>query len=382
MTSLCCGPSASIPRGKSEPRGGSNRSHPPVKNPDRINLYDIPPSRLHDALTPVVSPSFRIQQIEDWMYARGASSFAAMSNLPKELRTTLEESFAVDFPQVVERTTPAYDGSQKYLFVLADGQRIESVYMPMRDRTSVCLSSQAGCAVGCTFCVTGFFGAGRNLTPAEMVGQFFTVQHEHDVPLEHMNVVFMGMGEPLLNFDHLVTTLDILYRSIAPKRITVSTSGIIPGIDALAKLERRPNLAISVNAPDRKRREEIMPITAKYPLEDLMQSLRRYPLDKGRDLTIEYVLLAGFNDAPADAMQLARLIRGLHAKVNAIPFNEDANLPSWMKRPSDAAIDKFVDTLVRNGVAVTVRRSKGRDIAAACGQLRGKEVATGRAARR
>lgn len=353
-----------------------------MKNPDRVNLYDIPPTRLHDALTPHVSPPFRIQQIEEWMHARGASSFAEMSNLPKDLRARLEEQFTVEFPEVIERTTPAPDGSQKYLFVLGDGNRIESVYMPMRDRASVCLSSQAGCAVGCTFCVTGFFGAGRNLTPAEMVGQFFTVQREHDVPLEHMNVVFMGMGEPLLNFDNLVTALDILYESIAPKRITVSTSGIIPGIDALAKLERRPNLAVSINAPDRKRREEIMPITVKYPLEQLIASLRRYPLDKGRDLTIEYVLLAGYNDAPADAMQLARLIRGLQAKVNAIPFNEDANLPSWMKRPTDRAIDKFVDTLVRNGVAVTVRRSKGREIAAACGQLRGKEIATGRAARK
>ncbi|HWW62917.1 MAG TPA: radical SAM protein, partial [Thermoanaerobaculia bacterium] len=187
-----------------------------------------------------------------------------------------------------------------------------------------------------------------------------------------MNVVFMGMGEPLLNFDHLVTTLDVLYRSMAPRRITVSTSGIIPGIDELAKLARRPNLAISINAPDRKRREEIMPITKKYPLEELMESLRRFPLEKGRDVTIEYVLLAGWNDSPRDAVALAKLIRGLHAKVNAIPFNEDPNLPPWMKRPGDRAIDAFVDALVNHNVRVTVRRSKGRDIAAACGQLRGK----------
>jgi 23S rRNA (adenine2503-C2)-methyltransferase len=251
--------------------------------------------------------------------------------------------------------------------------------MPMGERTSVCLSSQAGCAVGCTFCVTGFFGAGRNLTPSEMVGQLFTLQHEHAIPSERLNVVFMGMGEPLLNFEHLTTTLDILYTTIAPKRITVSTSGIVPGIEALAKLDRRPNLAISINAPDRKRREEIMPITSKYPLEELIAALKRYPTEKGREITVEYVLLAGYNDAPADAIALARLIRGFQTKVNAIPFNEDANLPSWMKRPSDAAIDRFVDTLVRNGVAVTVRRSKGREIAAACGQLRGKEVARSRA---
>jgi 23S rRNA (adenine2503-C2)-methyltransferase len=344
-----------------------------VKSPDaRANLYDLAPARLHDALRERVSPPFRAQQIEEWLHVRGVSSFEAMSNVPKDLRAKLAEEFTIEFPQVVERTTPAGDGSQKYLFVLGDGQRIESVYMPMRDRTSVCLSSQAGCAVGCTFCVTGFFGAGRNLRPSEMLGQFFTVRKEHQVAAELMNVVFMGMGEPLLNFDNLVTTLEVLYETMAPKRITVSTSGIIPGIDALAHLDRRPNLAVSINAPDRKRREEIMPITAKYPLDELIEALQRYPLEKGRDLTIEYVLLAGYNDAPSDAVALAKLIRNLRAKVNAIPFNEDVNLPGWMKRPADAAIDKFVDTLVRHDVAVTVRRSKGREIAAACGQLRGR----------
>ena len=253
--------------------------------------------------------------------------------------------------------------------------------MSIGDRASICLSSQAGCAVGCTFCVTGFFGAGRDLTPSEMAGQFFTIVHEHELPLERMNVVFMGMGEPLLNFDNVATTLDILYRNIAPKRITVSTSGIIPGIDALAKLPRRPNLAVSINAPDRKRREEIMPITKKYPLNELMASLRRFPVEKGRDITIEYVLLAGYNDSPQDAIALAKLIRGVQAKVNAIPLNEDPNLPSWMKRPGDAAIDRFVDTLVSHDVHVTVRRSKGRDIAAACGQLRGKSEPRSRLSR-
>jgi 23S rRNA (adenine2503-C2)-methyltransferase len=345
----------------------------------RINLHDLPPAQLERMLAEIVSPSFRVKQIEDWLHVRGAGSFDAMTNLPKEVRATLAERFTVALPEVISRTPPASDGSQKYLFALQDGNRIESVYMPMGERTSICLSSQAGCAVGCTFCVTGFFGAGRNLTPGEMLGQFYVVQHEQQIPSERMNVVFMGMGEPLLNFDHLVTTLDVLYKNVAPRRVTVSTSGIIPGIEQLAKLERRPNLAISINAPDRKRREEIMPITAKYPLDELMAALRKFPLERGRDITIEYVLLAGYNDAPQDAVALAKLIRGLNAKVNAIPFNEDPNLPGWMRRPSDREIDRFVDTLVRNGVRVTVRRSKGRDIAAACGQLRGKEIAKSRA---
>jgi 23S rRNA (adenine2503-C2)-methyltransferase len=161
----------------------------------------------------------------------------------------------------------------------------------------------------------------------------------------------------------------------------LSTSGIIPEIERLARLARRPNLAVSINAPDRERREEIMPITKKYPLNDLIAALRRFPLEKGRDLTAEYVLIAGYNDSPNDAVALARLLRGLHVKVNAIPLNEDANLPKWMKRPSDAAIDRFVDALVKHDVRVTVRRSKGRDIAAACGQLRGKSEAKSRLSR-
>jgi len=345
------------------------------------NLYDLAPGALEAELRKVVSPPFRAKQVEEWMHVRGVDSFEAMTNVPKETRAALAERYTLDLPRIVEVTPPAPDGSRKYLFELRDKQRIESVYMPMGDRTSVCLSSQAGCAVGCTFCVTGFFGAGRNLMPSEMLGQFFTIVHEHALPLDHMNVVFMGMGEPLLNFENVVTTLDVLYRNVAPKRITVSTSGIIPGIEDLARLDRRPNLAVSINAPDRERREEIMPITAKYPLDELIAVLRRFPLEKGRDITIEYVLLAGYNDAPRDAVLLAKLIRGLHAKVNAIPLNEDANLPQWMKRPSDAAIDRFVDTLVQHDVHVTVRRSKGRDIAAACGQLRGKSEAKSRLSR-
>ena len=345
------------------------------------NLYDLAPADLERVLGEIISPPFRVKQIEEWMHVRGADAFEAMTNVPKETRAQLAEHFTLAFPEVLTRTVPAQDGSQKYLFRLHDGQRIESVYMPMGERTSICLSSQAGCAVGCTFCVTGFFGPGRNIAPSEMLGQFFTIQHEKQIPADHMNVVFMGMGEPLLNFENLVTTLDILYRNLSPRRVTVSTSGIIPGIDELARLERRPNLAVSINAPDRKRREEIMPITAKYPLEELMASLRRFPLEKGRDVTIEYVLLAGYNDSRNDAIALARLIRGIHAKVNAIPFNADPNLPSWMKRPHDAAIDRFVETLVQHGVRVTVRRSKGREIAAACGQLRGKEIAKSRATR-
>ncbi|HUF16839.1 MAG TPA: 23S rRNA (adenine(2503)-C(2))-methyltransferase RlmN [Thermoanaerobaculia bacterium] len=339
---------------------------------DRVNLYDLSPADLESTLSPSVFPPFRIRQIAHWLYDQGVDSFEAMSDLPLAVRDQLSGKFEVGFPTVQHRTDPAADLSQKYLFRLDDGGLIEAVYMPMGRRTTICLSSQAGCAVGCTFCVTGFFGAGRDLTPSEMLGQYRRIQRDHAIPSEQMNVVFMGMGEPLLNLDNVRTTLDILAREISPKRMTLSTSGIIPGIEELATFEHRPNLAVSINAPDRERREQIMPITRKYPLDELMEALRRFPQEKGREITIEYVLISGFNDSAADARALARLIAGIRTKVNAIPLNEDPNLPEWMKRPADHTIDRFVDTLVKAGVTVTVRRSKGRDIAAACGQLRGR----------
>jgi 23S rRNA (adenine2503-C2)-methyltransferase len=345
------------------------------------NLYEIDPSQLHASIAPIVETSYRAKQIEQWLFDRGVESFGEMTNLPKDLRERLSSRFDIALPHVKKRTDPAPDGSEKYLFELRDGQMIESVYMPMGERTSLCLSSQAGCAVGCTFCVTGFFGGGRNLTAGEIAGQYLVIRNEKQIPPELTNIVFMGMGEPLLNIENVFASLEILYRQIASKRVTLSTSGIIPGIDQLAQLDDRPNLAVSINAPDRRRREEIMPITRKYPLEDLIDALRRFPLERGRTITAEYVLIAGYNDSPEDARSLVRLLHGVRAKVNAIPLNEDANLPAWMKRPDDRAIDRFVDVLADHGLTVTVRRSKGRAIAAACGQLRGRELPKRRARR-
>jgi 23S rRNA (adenine2503-C2)-methyltransferase len=336
------------------------------------NLYDVSPAEIEEFLRQHVDPPFRARQVASWLFDRGAVSFEEMTNLPHSLRKELAEQFTITLPEVVSRTDPAPDSSQKYLFTLPDGNLIESVYMPMGGRTTLCLSSQAGCAVGCTFCVTGFFGAGRNLTPSEIFGQVIRIRREQEIPWERMNVVFMGMGEPLLNLENVAQSLEILYRHIAPKRVTLSTSGIAPGIRALAEMPVRPNLAISINAPDQERREKVMPITKKYPLAELIDVLHDFPLEKDRELTAEYVLLAGFNDSAADARALARLLRGLRVKVNAIPFNPDPNLPEWMKRPTDAAIDRFAAALVDAGMPMTVRRSKGNEIAAACGQLRGR----------
>ena len=344
----------------------------PAESPARTNLYDLAPSELATVVGAIVSPPYRVGQIQQWLYERGASSFEEMTNIPKTLREELARNFTIDPPAVQDVTAPAADESRKYLFRLGDGSLIEAVYMPMGARTTLCLSSQAGCAVGCTFCVTGFFGAGRNLSPAEMIGQVEVIRSDQQIDPERLNIVFMGMGEPLLNLDNVVTTLEILEKRISHRRVTLSTSGITPAIEELAALERRPNLAVSINAPDQARREEIMPITRKYPLTELIEALKTYPLERGRELTAEYVLLEGFNDSLSDARALARLLRNLRCKVNVIPFNPDPMLPAWMKRPADSAIDTFVGELVRRGAQVTVRRSKGQEIAAACGQLRGK----------
>ena len=339
---------------------------------DRTNLLDLPITDLAAALGDDADTPFRSRQIAEWIHDRRAGSFAEMTNLPRELRERLDERFSIAKPAITQRTEPAEDGSVKYLFELSDGSMIEAVYIPMRDRATICVSSQAGCAVGCTFCVTGFFGAGRNLRPSEILGQIHDVQQDRELSDDRTNIVFMGMGEPLMNMRSLSIVLESLERRISPRRITVSTAGVIPGIRELATFARRPNLAVSLNAPNEARRRLIMPLTEKYPLRELMKTLREFPLERGRRITLEYVLLAGWNDRDDDARLISRLVRGLPAKINLIPFNPDPRLPDWMRRPEDSSIDRFARMLTDEGVAVTVRRSKGLEIAAACGQLKGR----------
>ncbi|MBW3564410.1 MAG: 23S rRNA (adenine(2503)-C(2))-methyltransferase RlmN [Acidobacteria bacterium] len=353
-----------------------------MSSPRSRNLYDVRPSDLPAILAGHVTPAYRIAQIADWLYQHHVHAFDAMTNLPQETRDRLAAEFSLSSLQVVDQTPEASDGSRKYLFALPSEDRIETVHMPMGARTTICVSSQAGCAVGCTFCVTGFFGPGVNLPPSVILEQIHSVQEIHSVDDEQLNVVFMGMGEPLLNTESLDVVLDILALSISLRRVTLSTSGITPGLRWLAERPDRPNLAVSINAPDQARREEIMPISKRYPLAEIIEALRAFPLEHGRTITAEYVLLAGWNDSPADAEALAKLLRGIDIKVNAIPFNPDPTLPDWMTRPSDAAIDRFAAALAATGTRVTVRRSKGLDIAAACGQLRGRSERKGRGEKR
>ncbi len=336
-----------------------------------MNLVGKTSVEISRLLTPHVDREFRCSQVARWVLDRNVATFGEMTNLPASLRERLAQSFALTEPEVVE-VIDSSDGSRKYLLRLEDGVTVESVAMSDGPKVTFCLSSQAGCAVGCTFCVTGAMGAGRNLRPDEIVGQYRLMLRDLESAAERVNVVFMGMGEPLLNTDNLGRALDVLSEKLSLKRITVSTAGILPGIRWLAARPRRPKLAVSLNAPDQKRREKIMPIAGRYPLHELFAELGAFPLERGRRITFEYVLIRGFNDAEADAAAVARLVRGIPAKINVIPLNEDPECFPDLRQPAEEVVDRFASRLRDAGLTTTVRWSRGADVAAACGQLRGR----------
>lgn len=335
----------------------------------QLDLLGLPLDRLAAALGPVVDRPFRVRQIFAALHDRGVTDLAAVTELGKDLRQRLAASYRVERLALESRSDSA-DGTRKFLFRLADGASVETVDIPDRGRHTLCVSSQAGCALACAFCVTGYWGAGRNLTAGEILAQVDAVRFGEPPTGPALNLVFMGMGEPLLNLEALGDALTILQGIVSPRRTTVSTAGVIPGIEALALWPRRPNLAVSLHAPDEERRSELMPINRTYPLADLLATLRRYPLERGRRITFEYILIRGFNDDPADARAVARLLRGLPAKVNLIPANPDPVLGERIAPPGDLAIEAFRSALETAGYVATVRRRRGDDVAAACGQLR------------
>lgn len=334
----------------------------------RPNLLGLPPAALAEAIAPWSDRPFRARQLYDALHRRRVDRLAAVTDLPESVRAALDSRFTLALPEVTERRD-SDDGTVKYLLRLADGASIETVDIPERDRRTLCISSQAGCGLACAFCVTGYWGAGRNLSAAEIVGQVRRLQRDAALP-ESFNLVFMGMGEPLLNLDALADAIEILTSTLPLRRITVSTAGVVPGIDALAAWPRRPNLAVSLHAPDDERRSEIMPVNRTWPLADLVETLARFPLEPRRRITLEYLLLEGYNDRPADADALSRRFARLPVKFNLIPFNPDPVLPAWMKRPRPDRVEEFRERLERRGATVTVRRQRGHDVAAACGQLR------------
>jgi 23S rRNA (adenine2503-C2)-methyltransferase len=315
-------------------------------------------------------PPYRAKQLYTWLYRRRARSFEEMTDLGKPLRRALAESHTLRWPEVKERAL-SYDGTVKYLFRLEDGATIESVYIPEVKRRTICISTQAGCPLACAFCLTGIGGYRRNLKTWEILGQVATVMAEAPVREQGWNIVVMGMGEPLLNYEATVAALRILMDpegfAVTPKKLTLSTVGILPALEKLMKEPRRPNLAISLHAPTEELRRRLMPIEERYPLSEVIAAAKRYPIPRGGLVTYEYVLLKGVNDGEEHARALVRLLRGARAKVNLIPLNPAPGIP--FEAPPPEAVDRFCQVLADAHVTVSVRRPRGQDILAACGQL-------------
>jgi 23S rRNA (adenine2503-C2)-methyltransferase len=322
-------------------------------------------------------PAYRARQIHSWIYDKYAKDFNDMTDLSAEVREQLAKKTRVSLLKLAHLQV-SRDGTRKYLFELPDGQMVESVLMSFADRKSLsaCVSSQVGCAVGCTFCATGYLGFKRNLTKQEIVDQIMSIQRESGLRIS--NIVYMGQGEPLLNTEEVIQSINTIIKSakVGARHITVSTSGIVPGIKRLAQENLPITLALSLHAPDTSTREQIVPITKKYPLGELIPALCDYSDTTGRRVTIEYVLLAGVTDTPEQARDLSDMVRDIHCNVNLIPFNPIYNKEGQIlyARPSRNAQETFKKIVERSGRTVTIRLERGTDIDAACGQLHNKHI--------
>jgi 23S rRNA (adenine2503-C2)-methyltransferase len=314
---------------------------------------------------------YRGRQIHHWLFKKLASSFDEMANLPKALRDSLTQSARITHLEGVKRLV-SEDTTEKFLFRLEDGCTIESVLIPERVHRTLCVSSQVGCAMGCRFCLTGRAGLTRNLTAAEILEQVIFVKRTMAEPDRLTNIVFMGMGEPLANYDAVIKAIGNLVDeqglNFSHRRITLSTSGLVPAIHRLGK-DMTLNLAVSLNAADDETRSALMPINRTYPLKELLEACRRFPLPNRRMITFEYILIDGVNDREKDALGLVRLLSGMRAKLNLIPLNPFPGL--GMSPPPMSRILEFQQILVENHYTAILRKSKGQDILAACGQLSG-----------
>jgi len=318
------------------------------------------------------APTYRVKQCFDWVYRKGVTDFAAMSNIPQNLKTLFQENIRLGILQL-EKTEDSEDGeTTKFLWNLSDDQRVESVLIRSGERRTVCVSSQVGCPARCAFCASGQGGFLRNLTPAEIIEQIVQI---HSKLLEKgekvTHIVFMGMGEPLENYDSVVQALKILIDpelfNLSPRRITVSTVGVVPNIERLMEEELNVNLALSLHAPNQHLRKKIVPYARKFLLEDVLRVTRNYARKTKRDITYEYVMLSGVNDKIEHAQELVKLLKNEQCCVNLIPFNPVPGI--HLKRPEKGAIERFRGILTEGGVRSTWRYTKGKDIAAACGQL-------------
>lgn len=328
-------------------------------------------SELREALGPE-QPAYRAKQLYDALYRGQAADLVQISTLPARTRQDLAASHSVGLPEVA-RVYDSADGTRRYLLRLADGRTVEAVLMPEGERDTICISSQVGCPVDCKFCMTALLGLERSLTAGEIVGQVLLVARENRLRQDggRLNIVMMGQGEPLLNLPNVIKATRILLDregfALSPRRITVSTSGIIPKIDELGREPVRPKLAISLNASTEEIRRDLMPITRKYHLKDLLEACRRYPLRPWEKLTFEYVLLKGVNDSDADARRVVKLLANLNCKVNLIALNPGPEIP--YDTPDPGRVAAFQE-IVRRSLACFIRKPRGLDIYAACGQLK------------
>lgn len=349
-----------------------------------VDLLGLSLPQLTAFLEGLGEPPFRARQLYRWIHQRGVTDFESMTDLSRSLRAQLAARCALE-PLSKDLEQRSTDGTIKYRFRTGDGRFIESVYMPATERKTLCVSTQVGCAMACKFCMTGTLGLIRNLTAAEIVAQVHMVNREvarnEGLQLHRplTNLVFMGMGEPLHNFEQLKTALGILQSEEGPnfshRHITVSTVGLVPMIDRLGA-ETDVKLAISLNASTDAQREAMMPVNKKWKIADLLEACRRFPLRQGRRITFEYVLLRGVNDADEDARRLVALLQGIPAKVNLIPYNENPGL--GFSTTEEERAEAFRALLAEGHIAAFIRENRGRDIAAACGQLANRGEVTPR----
>lgn len=336
----------------------------------RIDVAETELHELESALIDLGHPRFHARQIFQWIYKRGLTDFTQMSDLSRDLRAHLSAACNISTP-AVERVERSIDGTTKFLLRLSDGKHIESVYIPDTPAQTFCISTQVGCPMRCAFCLTGKMGIDRNLTAGEIAGQVRVLASELDMVDRRFNIVLMGMGEPLHNYEATMKALRILADDhgfgMSGRRMTLSTVGVLPALERLATEPLMPNLAISLHATTEEQRDLLVPINRKYGLKELLDACRRFPVKRRERITFEYVMLQDVNDSPEDARRLVRLLHGIRAKVNLLPLNEAPGIP--FDRPADGRIDCFARILAEHGVTVSVRKSRGRDIRAACGQL-------------
>lgn len=341
---------------------------------EKVDLKNLSLLELEEFIASFGKERYRSIQILRWLYQKGMHSIDEMTNLSKRFREELSQISSISALHLL-KVEKAGDGTKKFLFQLEDGNRIESVLIPDKARLTLCVSTQAGCALGCRFCLTGKNGFKRNLAVSEILNQILSVRETLTGEKSITNVVLMGMGEPLANYKNTLKAIELMVNpdafKFSSRRITLSTVGLLPELERLAQETVPFRLAISLNATDEESRSHLMPINRRYPLNRVLEACRNFPLRRRARITFEYVLVKGVNDSSQDARRLLRILRGIPSKVNLIPLNEAPGIP--FKKPSEDKIVQFQEILMQGGLTAIVRKSKGAEISAACGQLQGKE---------